>query len=238
LDRMSRRPLHVNVEREGVAALVVGAGRFGSRALRSLQRLHPDWRLTVVDRAPQVLAPWRDCGVMIREGDAVEVLDRLLQAEAPEWIVPAVPFHLAFVWLCRRLSYSHPVERAPIPPDLPVPNPLAGPQGDLYTSFAGFICPEDCPEPRGTCTVTGERRTLPLFELLRDLAIPDYRTLGLRSHQLGPGVGGYRSRELRCLLAAANGFEGDLAVYTACRCHGVLSGMRIGPRQSISVLGR
>lgn len=227
---MSRKVSPEKGFREGVQALVVGAGRFGSRALKELQRLHPDWRLMAVDRDPNALSSWTDRGVTVRVGEAVETLDRLLKEEHPRWIVPAVPFHLAHAWLFCRLSKKRPVEQTAVLPKLPVPNPFPSDAGDLYTSFATFICPEDCPEPRGTCTVTGESRPLPLFKLLSDLVVPGQRILGLRSHQLGLGVGGYRGADLWKLLTETENLEGDLVLYTACRCHGVLSGLRLGPR--------
>ncbi len=213
---------------QGRGALVAGAGRFGSLALRELRRLHPRWRLLAVDKDAKAIDPWKERGVEVHQGEAVALLDGLLEAAAPRWVVAAVPFHLAHAWAMHRLSRARRVQRIPVPEGLPIPNPLSGMAGDLYSSFATFRCPEHCPEPRGRCTVTGERRPVPLFQLLHDLQVPGFRVLGLRSRQLAAGVGGYRSVDLWGLVQAVGACAGDVILYTACQCHGVLSGLRVG----------
>jgi hypothetical protein len=210
--------------------LVVGAGRFGSRAINELKRRYPHQRLLAIDRNPRPLEPWRDRNVEVHVGESVEILDLLLAEKAPLWLIPAVPTHLALDWVMRRLSPHHMVTRIPVPDRLIVPNPHRGPHGDLHCSYATFLCPEDCVEPKDKCTVTGERREQPLFQLLGRLKVPGFRVFGLRSRQLAPGVGGYLTWDLQALSEAIGGTGGDVLIYTACRCHGVLSGLRVGPK--------
>jgi hypothetical protein len=212
---------------EGRGVLVVGVGHFGGRALGELRRLHPRQRLLAVDQEARALEPWRGQGVEVHQGEAVTLLDRLLETAPPRWVVAAVPFHLAYAWATQRLSRARRVKRIPLPQGLPIPNPLWGASGDVYSSFATFVCPEHCPEPKGRCTATGERRPHPLFQLLADLELPGFRVLGLRSHQLAAGVGGYLVVELWRLLEAAEASPGNVILYTACQCHGVLSGLRV-----------
>jgi hypothetical protein len=222
--------------------VVVGAGYFGSRALAQLRARHPGRRLAVVDHDASVLEPWCVQDVEIHLGDAVAVLDALLERATPRWVIPAVPFHLAHAWVVQRLSRTHRATRTSVPADLPVPNAMEGATGDLYCGYASFRCPEDCPEPRGRCYVTGEPRPVPLFRLLADLQVPERGVLGIRSHQLAPGVGGYRGAELLRLLEAVrasvgdpssghlpsgDSAAGDLILFTACRCQGVLSGLDV-----------
>jgi hypothetical protein len=210
--------------------VVAGVGRFGRRAVRELSARHPGWRIHAIEHDPAKLKGLsRHDWVELHPGEAVTVLDRLLQERSADWIVPAVPFHLAHAWLLHALARHHEVRRIPVPDSLVVPNPYRGRTGDLYTSFAAFLCPEDCPEPKGACTVTGERRSMPLFQLLADLPAAAYRVVGLRSRQLGAGVGGYRGRELLALKEEILNGPGDLLLFTACRCHGVLSGLHVGP---------
>jgi hypothetical protein len=207
--------------------LVVGAGHFGERALRELSRLRPDWPLVAVDRDESVLLPWRAMGVETRLGDALEALDGLLEETHPEWVVPAVPFHLAHSWAMFRLGESPGARRIPVPQDLDLPNPLPAASGDLYTSYATFRCPEHCPEPRGKCFATGERRPVPLFQVLSRMQASGHRVAGLRSRQLGPGVGGYPAAEFRALPNRLASKPGNWLLFTACKCHGVLSGLRV-----------
>ncbi len=216
----------------GTAVLVAGIGRFGSRALRELRERHPRWKLLAVDSDPAKLTPWKGRGIETHAGDAVEILDAMMERCPPRWVVAAVPFHLAHAWLMHRLSSRGPsAQRIPVPGDLPVPNPIRGAAGDLYGSYATFLCPEHCPEPRGRCSVTGEERPVPLFRLLSRLRPSGYRVIGIRSYQLAPGVGGCRAEEMMGLCEAVEASPGDLIVYTACRCHGVLSGLRVSPRR-------
>ena len=207
-------------------AFVAGVGRFGSRALEELRRRHPRWKLAAADVESERIAAWARQGVEAYPGDAVEALDRLLDVDSPRWIVPAVPFHLAFEWVLRRLACSANAIRRPLPPQVAVPNAMLGSRGDLYASFATFRCPEHCPEPKGRCTFTGEKRPVPLYRLLGRLAVPDHRVVGVRSYQLAPGAGGVRSEDMLDLLAAVQETPGDWILYTSCRCHGVLSGLR------------
>jgi hypothetical protein len=82
-------------------------------------------------------------------------------------------------------------------------------------------------EPAGRCTVTGQARPFPLFRLLGRLTVPGFRVMGVRSRQMGPGVGGLRASDLRALLAKLEGASGQVLLFTACRCHGVLSGLEL-----------
>ena len=205
--------------------LIVGAGHFGKRAAAVIREDHPDRRIVMTDREDRsgsIDAP----GVEFVQSDAVSVLDKFLDDRPEWWIVPAVPIHLLYVWLMLRPPGGRKAERIPVPVDLPVPNPFPGENGDLYVSFATFLCPDNCPEPEGTCTVTGEERLVPLFQLLADLEVPGHKVLGLRSHQLGPGAGGYLGTSLLELRETVLSSDGPLLIYTACRCHGVISGMR------------
>lgn len=212
----------------GTPVLVAGVGRFGSRALRELSGRHPRWKLLAVDRVTAALRPWTGQGVETHPGDAVEVLDVMMERCPPRWVVAAVPFHLAHAWVMYRLwSRGRTVQRIAVPGDLPVPNRIPGLTGDIYSSYATFLCPEHCPEPKGSCSVTGEGRPVPLFRLLSRLRPAGYRVLGIRSYQLAPGVGGCRGEEMMGLFQAVEAASGDMILYTACRCHGVLSGLRV-----------
>lgn len=207
--------------------LVVGGGHFGSRAVEVLLARKRPWRLGVVDLKAEPVARLGGRGVKVLVGDALQVLDRLMEAGPPRWIVPAVPFHLGHAWVLRRLSRHGMAHKIPVPQPLQVPNPLQGQHLDLYASYATFRCPEHCTEPKGTCTVTGLPRPAPLYAVLSSLQVPGYMVAGLRSRQLGPGVGGVLAQDLLCLLEKVREKPGRWILYTACRCHGVLSGLEV-----------
>jgi len=55
--------------------------------------------------------------------------------------------------------------------------------------------------------------------------MPAFQSLVIQSHQLGPGIGGYRPAMLFELLERVKQAGSALLVSTACRCHGVVTGM-------------
>jgi hypothetical protein len=161
------------------------------------------------------------------ECDAIEFL-----CEHPgsghEWIVPAIPLHVAFAWLCRQLAKRGKVSPIPVPAKLDhmVPNPFRDKTGGLYASLATFRCPDNCDEPAGRCTVTGEHREANMFDIIRLIEIEGLTTRVVRSHQITPGVGGYRLSVLWSLLEEVKSTGKNFMVATACRCHAVIHALR------------
>ena len=64
-----------------------------------------------------------------------------------------------------------------------------------------------------------------MFEVLADIKLPEFQALVIRSHQLGPGIGGYRPQSLFDLLKRVKQAGRNFFVGTACRCHGVVTGI-------------
>ncbi len=207
--------------------LILGAGRFGSLAVRRILARKKVPRLVVVDRDAQVLEKRRENSVETVVQDAIDFLVHY-PGLGSEWIVPAIPVHVAFAWLCRQLAREGAVTQLAVPSllDQQVPNSIRAKTGALYASFATFRCPDDCDEPDESCTVTGEVREADLFDVVRNIEVEGYVTLVLRSHQLAPGVGGYQLSVLWRLLEEARSTEKDILVATACRCHGVFNALR------------
>src|SRR5680860_926611 len=210
---------------------IFGAGHFGRRALQELARLR---------RVEKAVAADTGNRVTFRTGTAAQVLTEGLEhSDDPDWIVPAVPLHLAAAWYltqmgseyARRISVPREVEEL-VPGALRLPPPSA----DLYTSIAQTRCPEDCPEPASHCPNSGESRPYSLFSHLAELQIPGFTTVVIRSHQLAPGVGGYRPSALRTAGEQMKSVERKrvegtgrskserrVLLCTACRCHGVIT---------------
>ena len=161
-------------------------------------------------------------------GNAISCLDQLLSShQVFDYIIPAVPFHLAYEYLLFKLK-PFGASRGEIPPLAGLPNPAKGKTGDLYTSLADFVCPDDCLEPPRYCTVTRRKRGSPLYRRLMNLS-GSFESRVIRSQQLGPGVGGFRLQELLALGEDLQGRRGSgrlILISTACRCHGVTSALR------------
>jgi hypothetical protein len=206
---------------------ILGAGRFGSLAVERILEHRRNPTLVVVDLETDMLDELRGFEVEIIVGNAIDFL-----LEQPgvgsEWVVPAIPMHVAFAWLSKELVKEAEI----VPVDVPlalvhrVPNPVHGKDGSLCTSLATFRCPDNCEEPEERCSVTGEQRQGNLFDLIRTFQLQGYLTLVIRSHQLAPGVGGYRLSALWRLLKEARSTDKSIIVATACRCHGIVNALR------------
>jgi hypothetical protein len=212
---------------------ILGAGRFGRKALAALSRKYPEAAITVIDRDGDAVS---DAPAAVRitvvRGEAMTYMaDHLKPGQpAPEWIVPAIPVHVAYEWIIRRLA-AEGFRAAPLAvPEAVVqrlPNVFRGEGGAIYASNADFLCPDNCPEPEAICTHTGKPRPCSLYEKLGEVSVPPFRAIVVRSVQLAPGVGGYRPETLFHTLAAVQKAAGPLLLSTACRCHGVMHAFEV-----------
>ncbi len=206
--------------------LIIGCGFFGRQALRKLLENDPASKIHVVDRDKEAIQGIAHVPVEASVEEGVSFLSHCLRYNRDAYVVPAVPIHLAFEFTlsqARKWGWR----RGRVPPLPGLPNPLLGEKGDFYTSMAGFLCPDNCPEPSRYCTVTGEKRSRPLYQILKDLHSP-FQSKVIRSEQLGPGVGGFKMKKVLDLLAEIERIESPghlMLVSTACRCHGVTSAL-------------
>lgn len=211
------------------AYLIIGCGRFGSRAANQLFQKDPHSKIIVVDRDKKALQKISRLPIETTISDGVLTLSQFLSGgRKVNYIVPAVPFHLGFELI---LSQSKPLggKRGRVPSLLGLPNPIKGKTGDLYTSLADFLCSEDCPEPARYCMATGERRQEPLYQILQGLE-GSFESRVIRSHQLGPGIGGFQPKALLNLLEEIKKkmhSSRTILISTASRCHGVTSALSL-----------
>jgi hypothetical protein len=212
------------------AIIIIGAGHFGRRAVALLSSL-PHTSLWVVERDVAKLKSIGSVGAKRIAEDGVRFLAKHFSHLAPStFVVPAIPAHLAFEWLRAYIDERGTVERVPVPKGLALrlPHPLEGSEGSLLVSYADFRCPDDCPEPANRCTITGKTRGTPLYRLLTELQPRGYGVHTIRSQQLAPGVGGYRLKDLKELLGkVSEGRKGKWLVATACKCHGIVTGLQV-----------
>ncbi|MBS4032416.1 MAG: hypothetical protein KGZ63_13490 [Clostridiales bacterium] len=201
--------------------LIVGAGHFGVRAANLLQGM--ERRITVVDKDPMALGALSTSQIVTVCSEGINFLvDSELSRYA--WIVPALPVHVVFSWMLITLQRGgYHCEQIPVPLDIPVPNAYYTPDGTLYASLARDLCPEDCPEPLGYCYKTGEERPSPLYEILKNLNLPDLAVDVVRSHQLRPGVGGLSPAQLHLLQEAVISRRKPGLLATSCGCHAVVN---------------
>lgn len=206
---------------------IIGLGQFGSIAYSRLSETHPDSRFILVDPVEENLLKCGGPTTTLTNSDGVKFLESNLKTgRNPDWIIPALPVHLAAEWILVHLGPAR--LRRISPPskiDTHLPNPIRGGDGNIYVSHADFRCPDDCDEPRDICTITRKKRKQDMFELLAGLNIKPFNAINIVSRQLGPGIGGYRADQLLEMKAAVEQTTGPVLLSTACRCHGVITGL-------------
>lgn len=218
------------------ATYILGSGHFGRRAFSVLQRQFQTADIRVVDHRPGQLESILAGGGRAIAMDAISFLTSSKTNIHPDdWIVPAVPIHVAFEWIWQELKPTSECKALPVPEPLAarLPNPMRGGQGQLYISNADFICPDDCPEPDDLCTVTGEPRPQVLCDTLSNLRVPGYHSACIVSSQLATGVGGFQWRSLLRALKHIKSHPGSILVSTACKCHGVMHAFDYLPKNGV-----
>lgn len=213
--------------------LVFGAGHFGQKAIRLFQKRFPEALLTIVDTESQRLRFFSDTLIRTVHSDAVNFLDAILTqrdpANFPDWIVPAIPIHLAYEWIKRNIASMVHLVPIPFPEEIRsrLPNPFSGGIGTVYTSIADFLCPDACPTPESHCTHTGLPRPLTMNQYLETIGGNRYRAIVVQSIQLGPGAGGYPPKALLDAQDRVMTSDRPVLLATACACHAVVDAFRL-----------
>jgi hypothetical protein len=209
---------------------ILGAGHFGQIAARRLLRRAPEASLLVVDTQRERLGELEaSLGLATLAEDAMSFLQRQPLSD-DQWIIPAIPIHVALRWLVSALEGKGRASIVPVPTEVDalVPNPYRVACGTLYASYASFRCPDACSEPDRLCTHTHQPRLGNLFEHLAALQLPGVAVEVIRSWQLAPGVGGYPGIQLREVLQRLEQRPGRFLIATSCRCHAVIDGLEVG----------
>ncbi len=209
--------------------IIVGAGKFGVKAYEKLSKKYSQARITIVDNNAGALQKIQvSRNITFVEDDALGFLTKNLEIFSNAWLVPAIPLHVACECIVRRLKYkSYKVTPEALPPEFKskLPNVFIQEGRDdlVFTSFANFICPDNCPEPSEKCTYTGEPRKGNLYEVIANL-LASFSLSGvvIRSFQLSPGIGGYPLRNIIEAISFVEGLDKAI-VATACKCHGVIN---------------
>ena len=191
------------------AILIIGAGYFGKRAA-SILRQKSDVPILIVDKDAQSLSEIEGDSVEKIQGDGINFMVKSIPFLAPSnTIIPAVPIHLAFEWLKRYLHEDFRIKQIEMPEEIKpfLPHTWPGNEGSLLIR---------------------ERRETPLYELLSKIALSNHWVHIIRSHQLAPGLGGYKTEDLKNLVdKVREQGAGQWLIGTACKCHGTVTAMKI-----------
>ncbi|MBW1739522.1 MAG: potassium transporter [Deltaproteobacteria bacterium] len=209
---------------------IIGAGKFGTKAVERLHKKRPGASFTVVDQDAEALKRLDHLPAEKVCKEGASYLEAHLDTQIePDWIIPAVPVHLAFEWVRLKLSNHGRIQVLAVPEEIEkmLPNPIRGPQGQLFVSYADFRCPDNCTEPIDRCTFTGKPRKGLLYKRIEEISYKDFRSIVIQSHQLAPGVGGYQPEALKKSFAEVTKTKTPVIYSTACLCHGVMHAFRL-----------
>ena len=232
--------------------VVIGGGCYGSYYVRQIARAREAGkiryeRIIVVDRdaecavarSPELAAC---CEVAVNEWAGF--LRRMLPESTPDDAIVPSPLmpHLLYEYVRERAVGRWPAREVetralPTPPATPWVRAVDG--GPTYASFATWMCPVNCIEPR-ICPHTRSVRDWTMPDAVRDAVAATAATEGPLA---GPvifhcthrafGVGMIDMRDVvaaDALVAdVARGRAADVLVGTVSHCHGALSVLHVGP---------
>lgn len=212
---------------------IIGGGRFGLQAAQKLRKKKPGADITVVEQDKNICNQFKNRPFTSVCTDGITYLfENLKASDGPDWIVPAIPMHVAYEWIRKQLTGRYILEPLAVPDKLAqtLPNTVQGTGGELYISNADFICPPDCPEPYETCTHTGKPRPRILHQTLKAIQHANFYSVVIMSRQLDRGIGGYSPGALFKALNEVTASEAFILLSTACRCHGVMHAFKISKK--------
>jgi hypothetical protein len=246
--------------------VVVGGGCYGTYYVRQLQRAARAGALI----ATEIVVVDRDAGCAVARDRTVHEREGplLLRVEVAEWrdffaayldraaavgatqpgdaIVPSplMP-HLMGEWLVSRARtrFADRVDTPKVERPPAVPWERAGGDGTHYVSFATWMCPVNCVEPR-TCPHTRDTRTWSLPVSISDHARSETElgrplvaaTLFCRHRAYGVGM--FDTAEVieadARIAAAGDAGAAEILIGTMSHCHGALTRLVISPADANS----
>jgi len=213
--------------------LILGAGSFGMRALKGLGVLDSTTALTIVEKRRYICMSLKLQDINSVCTDGIDFLaNNLNKPDDFDWIVPAIPVHVAFEWVKRKLSENKTVKVLNVPGNIRerLPNLMRADDQGVYMSNADFLCPANCSEPDEACSYTGKPRPRILFRELASIRHKGYRSIVVQSKQMAPGIGGYESQALFRALRLTRESKVPILLSTACKCHGVMHAFKVASR--------
>ena len=236
------------VFKEGDLVVCLGGGYFGTKAARLGRECNA--RTLIIDTNPDCAAR-EIADVVLTEpgtikagqvslivGNAMEILFGILEGEVPQWIIPAVPGHSLgkFInsWLrAKGLKVASGGDLlTEVLAGLPRRLVLSADEksGIIISSYMAkeLRCDTECSQPR-ICPVTKHKKPAPMYELLEfsvSEAVDYYKIFV--SHQFD-GAGGVAGAEVKKTLnyLASLTPPYSLAIGVSCRCHGILSLLKV-----------
>ncbi|MBE8538946.1 hypothetical protein [Geoglobus acetivorans] len=213
--------------------IVFGGGKYGLEAARHLISEGREFVVIDVDEncpvrvnfdLPEYRKGTRKSSFV--KGGMRELIDIFFDLQ-PEYVFPTAPIHVAGAFLMEHLGFEVWYEGVDFAlAGIPMKVVVSAGRGSVVVSYnRDRDCIPKCRAP-DVCPVTGIKKPAPMYELVR-FAVPD--GFVIESHYLQPGLGAIRGERLREMVEWAESRENAL-VATACRCHGVITALRMAER--------
>jgi len=231
--------------------VIAGGGHFGTEALISAKESLA--KIILIDEIPDCkaskFADERVNGIDLDEAmsvkannvkffvcDAVKFLKDFLKKATPDYIVPAIPGHLAGKLVKRwledkdfKIKFDSRLVREVLD-DIPKSMVIYCDEnsGTIITSYMpkGSFCKIPCDQPIEFCPTTGKPKAGPMYKVLEHANWNKVKISKiLISHKLQRDVGCFRGEELTSFLSSIEHIERpySLAIGTSCTCHGILN---------------
>ncbi len=236
------------VIKEGDLLVCLGGGYFGTKAARLGRECKA--RTLIIDTNPDCAAR-EIANVVLTEpgtikagqvslivGDATEILSGILEGETPKWIIPAAPGHSLgkFINSWLRAKGLKVASGGDLLTEVlaGLPNRLVlstdEKSGILISSYMvkGLRCKADCSQ-FGICPVTKRKKPAPMYGLLEfsvSEAVDYHKIFISRQFDGVGGVAGAKVKKTLKYLASLTP-PYSLAIGVSCRCHGILSLLKV-----------
>ncbi|RLI76105.1 hypothetical protein DRP05_13510 [Archaeoglobales archaeon] len=219
--------------------LIVGGGKYGSEAVEYLLKHSKpfivvdeneecfavkNFELASINKVDEVdLSSSKNYFLKGGMKEALEIIEKL----KPEYVFTTAPIHVAAALVKEKYSLKEWNEGINcILVGIPFKVVISVGKGSVVVSYnRDKACKPKCEAP-DVCPITKIKKPCPMYELLR-FASPT--GIILQSHQLKPGLGALKGKEVLEMLEGCHGKD-KIVIGTACRCHGVVTALKAKPR--------
>jgi len=243
------------MELKGKFVVVAGGGRFGQRVVRFAKNSRA--KVAVIDINANCLASKFVTSIVkdgdvdqflaMNEGEAtlfvregIDFLLQLIELFSPDYISPAMPGHLMGTVIKRWLEENGSTlkgERHVLDAVLKgLPDSIVlDVDREKSTIIVSYMprelkCPVPCPHPRKFCFTTKRPKMGSMYKILESATRKNADVSKIFiSRRLGPDVGAIRGVEVSDTLKLFAKLQPpcNIAIGTACECHGILNVFRI-----------
>ena len=221
-----------------MVSLIIGGGKYGSEAIKYLLKYSEPF--VVIDESDECYALKN---FELEKVEKVEEIDlaknyflkggirealELIEKFKPKYIFATAPIHVLAALVKEKYNlkeWSDGINS--VLTGVPLKLIISIGEGTVVVSYnRDKACKPKCEAP-DICPVTKLKKPCPMYELLR-FACPE--GIILQSYLLEPGLGALKGEEVLEVLEKCKGKD-KVVIGTACKCHGVVTALKVGERK-------